>query len=125
MKQRIRLSILMLWSFMHLLLFAFNGFNFQNRLDSSGYNWFSKSSYHTYSSAFLFPPYFTYDFRGWINEIKYVGLFDSNFLANFHFHNVDFKYYDITEFLVYVISPVFFICLYNYIKYNQFRLLVK
>lgn len=125
MKQRIRLSILMLWSFMHFLFFAFNGFNFKNKLSYSGYDYFSKSNYYSSSSAFLFPPYFTYDFSGWINQIKYAGLFDSNFLANFHLHNVDFKYYDITEFLVYVISPIFFLCIFNFVKFNQFRIIVK
>ena len=48
MKQRIRLSILMVWSFVHLLLFAFNGFNFQNRLDSSGYSHPNSDSYKVY-----------------------------------------------------------------------------
>lgn len=36
-----------------------------------------------------------------------------------------FGYYDITEFLFYGITPILFLYLYNFIKYNQFSLIVN
>lgn len=103
MKQRIRLSILMLWSFMHFLLFAFNGFGIND-----------KSSSYSFSLPI--------DMENWTREIKNVGFLNSNFFGNLQMF--DYWNYDLTEFLIYVIFPVFILCLFNYIMFNQFRLLI-
>jgi hypothetical protein len=103
MKQRIRLSILILWSFIHLLLFAFNGFGFNDK----------------YSSSRFWLPF---DFENWTNEIKNFGFQNSNFFGNLKL--LDNKDYDFTEFIVYVITPILLLGLYNYIRHNQFKLLV-
>lgn len=108
MKQRIRLSILMLWSFMHFLLFAFNGFKIKSvELTSDFYTIFKILNYQNF-----------------MNDVKYVGIFNAEFShLNFYLENT--SNYDIKEFLVYVITPIFLYCLYNFIKHNQFRLIVK
>ena len=108
MKQRIKLSILMLWSFMHFIMFAFNGFKIKSvELTSNFYTIFSILNY-----------------RNFMNDVKYVGIFNANFgHLNFYLENT--SNYDITEFLVYGIIPIFFLSIYNYIKYNQFGLIVK
>jgi hypothetical protein len=106
MKQRIRLSILMLWSFMHFLLFAFNGFKIKSvELTSDFYTIFKILNY-----------------RNFMNDVKYVGIFNANFWS-FYLENT--SNYDVTEFLVYVITPIFFLCIYNFIRFNQFRLIIK
>ncbi len=101
MKQRIRLSILMLWSFMHLLLFVFNGY----RSEVISYFWPFLEDYNYVLTN--------------NNANSYV----SKIVWKIDILNIE--YYDITELLVYGIIPIFFLCIYNYIKFNQFRLIIK
>jgi hypothetical protein len=100
MKQRIRLSILMLWSFMHFLLFAFNGFVFNKEYTSENLFWPHNTESHLYAGQYL-PIENTY----W--QVWKIG------------------YYDITEFLFYGITPILFLYLYNFIKHNQFSLIIN
>jgi hypothetical protein len=103
MKQRIILSILMLWSFLHFILFAFNGFGINNESSSDNFIW-------------------PIDMENWIGDIEYYGFLKSNFFDNLQLF--DYKKYDLTEFLIYVILPIFVLSLFNYIRFNQFKLLV-
>ncbi len=104
MKQRIKLSILMLWSFMHLLLFAFNGFPFFGEF--------------TYSLRDVF-----YPFNGDANNLHLWNAL--NFPIKYYINILEIESYDFTEFIVYVITPILLLGLYNYIRHNQFRLIVK
>jgi hypothetical protein len=102
-KQRIIFSLLTVWSFIHLVLFflggddtgidiwEYNGHNDVVHYDTEGHEWVEHISQ-------FFPFESNFSLHGWGNQIYRL------------------EYYDLTELLVYAVSPWLIFGLYKFIQ---------